>query len=332
MDLNKSIFLIPHEEDRLTADHYGQFCRKIYRLVKFEQTDLFSWMNARQKIQLAEMIKDSGIEDEQVYEKLYEIFNQTKGEAREEADEIITLGCRQFIGNILGDEIAEEIEDMRWSRNVSSQYIAAVLMMKNQELENSADEQRKEKQEEEEDHTTRVRESLSICKRIYLDYNGSCSCNGFSDTCDSTTHTCQMCSENRAGHQCESCAKDFEMINSTCVRRSCQCNNHSEKCSGLICQECQHNTVGEQCELCADGFYGDATQGECKQCPCPKSGECSINSENILECSDCPVGFVGISCDIDSKTYSLNLSTTTIFQQTTTPMNNINNSIEDNDV
>ncbi|CAI5452477.1 unnamed protein product [Caenorhabditis angaria] len=73
---------------------------------KFHRTSVnIITMNARQKIQLAEMMKDSGAR-----------------EAREEADEIITLGCRQFIGNNLGDEIAEEIEDMRWSRNVSSQY------------------------------------------------------------------------------------------------------------------------------------------------------------------------------------------------------------------
>uniref|UniRef100_A0A8R1HJW1 Polyprotein allergen nematode domain-containing protein n=1 Tax=Caenorhabditis japonica TaxID=281687 RepID=A0A8R1HJW1_CAEJA len=125
-----------NEEDQLTAEHYGHFCRKIYRLVPIEQADLMSWLSPGQKFKIAEMIQDTHVNDSQVYEKLYEFFNQATGDAKDEADEVITLGCRKFIAHHLGDQVAEDIEDLRVANDTgSSHYTAALLSVKHSEVE-----------------------------------------------------------------------------------------------------------------------------------------------------------------------------------------------------
>ncbi|KAK6048243.1 laminin EGF-like protein [Cooperia oncophora] len=85
---------------------------------------------------------------------------------------------------------------------------------------------------------------------------------------------------------------------------SCTCNNHSDQCdSDGKCQvSCLHNTVGDSCERCATGFYGDATTGtrdDCTRCPCPDGGDCFVNEQNLVECSECPAGKQGITCEED---------------------------------
>uniref|UniRef100_A0A8R1EPR5 NPA domain-containing protein n=1 Tax=Caenorhabditis japonica TaxID=281687 RepID=A0A8R1EPR5_CAEJA len=112
------------------------FCRKIYRLVPIEQADLMSWLSPGQKFKIAEMIQDTHVNDSQVYEKLYEFFNQATGDAKDEADEVITLGCRKFIAHHLGDQVAEDIEDLRVANDTgSSHYTAALLSVKHSEVE-----------------------------------------------------------------------------------------------------------------------------------------------------------------------------------------------------
>lgn len=117
------------------------------------------------------------------------------------------------------------------------------------------------------------RESLSICKRIYLDFDGSCYCNSRSTICDTTTHICQNCTFGAVGFQCEKCPVDMRFDKSgKCVNgiEECFCNNHSLECIDGVCQDCDNNTVGENCELCDVGYYGDPAKGNgCVKCPCP---------------------------------------------------------------
>ncbi|ULT90478.1 hypothetical protein L3Y34_008662 [Caenorhabditis briggsae] len=291
---------LKNEEDQLTAEHYGQFCRKIYRLLPIEQADLMSWLSPFQRFRIAEMIQDPEVDDSQVYEKLYEFFNKASGDAKDEADEVITLGCRKFIAHHLGDQLAEDIEDLRVAGGAgSSHHTAALLFSKHYEIAEAG----------ELAHQKRIDESLSICKRIYLDYDGSCFCNGRSNTCDPKTHVCQNCTGGTIGYQCEKCPDDLQLdksgVCSTPLDEECNCHNHATECMDGMCQNCQGNTIGDQCELCDVGYFGDPTkEKECKKCPCPKNGECSYNTfSNIIECNDCPKGHIGERCEDSEKSY-----------------------------
>lgn len=291
---------LKNEEDQLTAEHYGQFCRKVYRLLPIEQSDLMSWLSPSQRFRIAEMIQDPQVNDSQVYEKLYEFFNKASGDAKDEADEVITLGCRKFIAHHLGDQLAEDIEDLRVAGGTgSSHHTAALLFVKHYEVAEAG----------ELAHLKRIEESLSICKRIYLDFDGSCFCNGRSESCDQKTHVCQNCTGGTVGLQCEKCPDDLQLDkNGTCTAvldRQCFCNSHSDICIDGVCQDCENNTIGDQCELCDVGFYGDPTKGKgCTKCPCPKNGECTYNTvTNRIECNDCPKGHIGERCEDSESSY-----------------------------
>ncbi|CAI2353244.1 unnamed protein product [Caenorhabditis sp. 36 PRJEB53466] len=289
------------EEDQLTAEHYGQFCRKIYRLVPIEQADLMSWLSPVQKLKIAEMIQDANVNDSQVYEKLYEFFNQATGAAKDDADEVITLGCRKFIAHHLGDQVAEDIEDLRVAGGTgSSHHSAALLSVKHYELEAAG----------ELAHRKRIEESLSICKRIYLDYDGSCYCNGRAKSCNRMNHACENCTGGTLGFQCEKCPEGRRLDRmgrcSDGLTHECFCNKHSVDCLDGVCLNCENHSTGEHCELCDVGFYGDPTKGEkgCVKCPCPKNGECSYNTvTNTIECNDCPKGHIGERCEDSESSY-----------------------------
>ncbi|CCD70074.1 Laminin EGF-like domain-containing protein [Caenorhabditis elegans] len=291
---------LKNEEDQLTAEHYGQFCRKIYRLLPIEQADLMSWLRPAQRFRIAEMIQDREVNDSQVYEKLYEFFNQASGDAKDDADEVITLGCRKFIAHHLGDQVAEDIEDLRVAGGTgSSHHTAAMLLVKHNEIAEAGALA----------HQKRIEESVSICKRIYLDYDGSCFCNGRSTMCDEKTHVCQNCTGGTLGIQCEKCPEDLRLDKTgKCVPGldpDCFCNSHSYECTDGICTDCENNTTGDHCELCDIGFYGDPTMGRgCTKCPCPKNGECSYNTvTNRIECNDCPKGHIGERCEDSESSY-----------------------------
>uniref|UniRef100_A0A8B9S4G7 Laminin subunit alpha 3 n=1 Tax=Apteryx owenii TaxID=8824 RepID=A0A8B9S4G7_APTOW len=81
----------------------------------------------------------------------------------------------------------------------------------------------------------------------------------------------------------------------------CNCNGNSNRCqdgSGK-CINCQYNTAGEKCERCKDGYFGDATQGSCRTCPCPYTNRfatgCVANGEEI-QCL-CKEGYTGVRCE-----------------------------------
>lgn len=81
----------------------------------------------------------------------------------------------------------------------------------------------------------------------------------------------------------------------------CNCNGNSNRCHDGTgkCINCQYNTAGEKCELCKDGYFGDATQGSCRICPCPYTNRfatgCVANGEEI-QCL-CKEGYTGVRCE-----------------------------------
>uniref|UniRef100_A0A674K505 Laminin subunit alpha 3 n=1 Tax=Terrapene triunguis TaxID=2587831 RepID=A0A674K505_9SAUR len=81
----------------------------------------------------------------------------------------------------------------------------------------------------------------------------------------------------------------------------CNCNGNSNRCqdgSG-ICIGCQHNTAGEKCDRCKEGYFGDASQGSCRVCPCPYTNSfatgCVANGEEV-QCF-CKEGYTGVHCE-----------------------------------
>uniref|UniRef100_A0A8B9I9V0 Laminin subunit alpha 3 n=1 Tax=Anser brachyrhynchus TaxID=132585 RepID=A0A8B9I9V0_9AVES len=81
----------------------------------------------------------------------------------------------------------------------------------------------------------------------------------------------------------------------------CNCNGNSNRCQDGTgkCLNCQYNTAGEKCERCKDGYFGDATQGSCRICPCPYTNRfatgCVANGEEI-QCL-CKEGYTGVRCE-----------------------------------
>uniref|UniRef100_A0A8C6ZTL4 Laminin subunit alpha 3 n=1 Tax=Nothoprocta perdicaria TaxID=30464 RepID=A0A8C6ZTL4_NOTPE len=115
--------------------------------------------------------------------------------------------------------------------------------------------------------------------------------------------TCS-CPPEYAGDSCQECGLGFYRENKglftgRCV--PCNCNGNSNSCldgSGK-CINCQYNTAGEKCERCKDGYFGDATQGSCRTCPCPYTNSfatgCVANGEEI-QCL-CKEGYTGVRCE-----------------------------------
>ncbi|KAM8811022.1 laminin subunit alpha-3 [Eudromia elegans] len=115
--------------------------------------------------------------------------------------------------------------------------------------------------------------------------------------------TCS-CPPEYAGDSCQECGLGFYRENKgvftgRCV--PCNCNGNSNRCldgSGK-CINCQYNTAGDKCERCKDGYFGDATQGSCRTCPCPYTNRfatgCVANGEEI-QCL-CKEGYTGVRCE-----------------------------------
>ncbi|CAJ0580528.1 unnamed protein product, partial [Mesorhabditis spiculigera] len=290
------------EEDRLNAEHYGQFCRKIFRITKFKPDSLTAWLSNSQKRAIMTMIQDPNIGDAQVYDKMFEYYSSTSGAEKDTAHEAIDNGCRRFIAHTFGEDIEEEI-DVAISHNSSTrQQLASQLAVQAEQIQN--------------DHNRKlVTDSLPICTRIYIGYDYSCDCNGHSDECHPSTYACLACGGNSYGTQCEKCLEDFDKDeNGNCVASGqmenkdeksevpqCECNGHSETCTLTgKCTNCTDNTGGDKCELCLPGFYGDSREGtttDCTPCPCPNGGECVVNESGLVECLNCPTGTNGMMCE-----------------------------------
>ncbi|XP_009989305.1 PREDICTED: laminin subunit alpha-3, partial [Tauraco erythrolophus] len=122
----------------------------------------------------------------------------------------------------------------------------------------------------------------------------------------SIAHSVETCScpPEYAGDSCQECGLGFYRENNglftgRCV--PCNCNGNSNRCQDGTgkCINCQYNTAGEKCERCKDGYFGDATQGACRVCPCPYTNRfatgCVANGEEI-QCL-CKEGYTGVRCE-----------------------------------
>ncbi|XP_016152212.1 PREDICTED: laminin subunit alpha-3 [Ficedula albicollis] len=118
-----------------------------------------------------------------------------------------------------------------------------------------------------------------------------------------SVETC-ACPPQYAGHSCQECSIGFYRENKglfagRCV--PCNCNGNSNRCQDGTgkCIDCQYNTAGDKCEHCKDGYFGDATQGSCRECPCPYRNRfaagCVANGEEI-QCL-CKEGYTGARCE-----------------------------------
>ncbi|XP_054036118.1 laminin subunit alpha-3 [Dryobates pubescens] len=110
------------------------------------------------------------------------------------------------------------------------------------------------------------------------------------------------CPPGYSGDSCQDCGPGFYRAGSAtgrCV--PCSCHGNSDRCQDGTgtCISCQHNTAGEQCERCKEGYFGDATQGSCRVCPCPYTNRfatgCVVNGEEI-QCL-CKEGYAGARCE-----------------------------------
>ncbi|XP_048364494.1 laminin subunit alpha-3 [Sphaerodactylus townsendi] len=81
----------------------------------------------------------------------------------------------------------------------------------------------------------------------------------------------------------------------------CNCNGNANTCqdgSG-ICINCQRNTAGEKCEHCKEGYFGDASQGTCRECQCPYSNSFAagcVENGGEMQCF-CKEGYTGVRCE-----------------------------------
>ncbi|XP_064026607.1 laminin subunit alpha-3 [Pogoniulus pusillus] len=112
------------------------------------------------------------------------------------------------------------------------------------------------------------------------------------------------CPPGYSGDSCQDCGLGFYRedpgsLTGRCV--PCDCHGNSARCQDGTgrCISCQHNTAGERCERCQDGYFGDATQGSCRVCPCPYTNRfatgCVANGEDI-QCL-CKEGYAGVRCE-----------------------------------
>ncbi|XP_067323546.1 laminin subunit alpha-3 [Anolis sagrei] len=115
--------------------------------------------------------------------------------------------------------------------------------------------------------------------------------------------TCS-CPAGYLGDSCQECSPGFyresrDLLTGRCI--PCNCNGNSDRCldgSG-ICLNCQHNTAGENCEYCREGYFGDASQGNCRACRCPYTNSFAsgcIENEGDIQCF-CREGYTGIHCE-----------------------------------
>ncbi|XP_060520343.1 laminin subunit gamma-1-like isoform X2 [Cylas formicarius] len=119
------------------------------------------------------------------------------------------------------------------------------------------------------------------------------------------------CPSGYVGQYCESCAPGFRHSPAlggpfmNCI--PCDCNGHATICDSETGKcICQHNTAGDNCELCARGYYGNALAGttnDCLACDCPNGGACIQIEEDLVMCTECPIGYTGHKCDSCSDGY-----------------------------
>ena len=115
------------------------------------------------------------------------------------------------------------------------------------------------------------------------------------------------CPMNFTGLSCERCASGyFRAADGSC--QPCDCGGFSASCDPDTgaCTNCTAFTTGASCERCVDGAFGDPANGTpCLPCPCPFTSDpgqfsstCRLLPNASVECLDCPVGHIGLQCEM----------------------------------
>ncbi|XP_060887535.1 laminin subunit alpha-3 isoform X1 [Labrus mixtus] len=119
----------------------------------------------------------------------------------------------------------------------------------------------------------------------------------------STRKFCDPFFSNAGGNQCSSgfYRETVGPHRGQCV--PCDCNGLSDQCDEQTgdCVNCQSNTSGGRCERCKDGFYGNAANRTCRECPCPFPWKsfalaCLDIGSGVVECL-CKRGYSGARCE-----------------------------------
>ncbi|XP_071964129.1 laminin subunit alpha-1-like [Antedon mediterranea] len=149
----------------------------------------------------------------------------------------------------------------------------------------------------------------------------TCTCNGHSNTCNTTTGICLDCQHNTYGPRCESCSTGYYGDATQGTSRDCQqcacpqsgiIGNFSPTCTladdgELSCTDCDLRYTGRYCHRCADGYYGDPTTGtgRCFPCECDKLGSVSNTCDKVTGHCTCLAGVMGPLCDQCEPLYGL---------------------------
>ncbi|XP_071984936.1 laminin subunit beta-2 isoform X3 [Engystomops pustulosus] len=122
------------------------------------------------------------------------------------------------------------------------------------------------------------------------------------------------CNQGYTGSRCDECSPGFYgnpfQFGGRCL--PCQCNNNidmtdigsCDRRTGL-CLKCKYNTEGRFCEQCRSGYYGDASNRNCRKCVCNNLGtvrsQCTSRDECMCDRTSgqcqCLPNVKGQSCD-----------------------------------
>lgn len=114
------------------------------------------------------------------------------------------------------------------------------------------------------------------------------------------------CQLGYAGNNCDRCAENYfgDPVAGTC--KQCDCNGNIDylvpgSCDTNTgeCIKCRYNTDGFNCEHCKPGYYGDATQQNCKECVCHHLGTdmSSGSCDRVTGQCHCHANVIGTECD-----------------------------------